>query len=184
MVRSKTWAASPQWEQMRQTPFVGGPSGGEPHVGCSIQYNALWQDGPNGSTYFAFWVWKKPLLTSSPNLKLLFSCCVLWLMSVFPCHRQDVSFFPANRSTPAQSWHLYELDWTNTVSLPMQWPGPPQSNGTTAPDCSTNTSCKATCAGYVECPTDGIYYCCAAPTTCSHTHNCVGHPGLHFCACN
>jgi hypothetical protein len=70
MVRSKTWAASPQWEQMRQTPFVGGPSGGEPHVGCSIQYNALWQDGPNGSTYFAFWVWKKP---PSPNLKLLFS---------------------------------------------------------------------------------------------------------------
>jgi hypothetical protein len=65
MVRSKTWAASPQWEQMRQTPFVGGPSGGEPHVGCSIQYNALWQDGPNGSTYFAFWVWKKPLLPQS-----------------------------------------------------------------------------------------------------------------------
>jgi hypothetical protein len=37
MVRSKTWAASPQWEEMKQSPFVGGPAGGEPHVGCSIQ---------------------------------------------------------------------------------------------------------------------------------------------------
>ena len=38
LVRSKGWSPSPQWEQMTVTPFVGGPGGGEPHTGCSIQY--------------------------------------------------------------------------------------------------------------------------------------------------
>ena len=40
IVRSKTWRASPGWEQMpvESTPFVGGAAGNEPHVGCSIQY--------------------------------------------------------------------------------------------------------------------------------------------------
>jgi hypothetical protein len=38
IVRSKSWAASPNWEQMpkERTPFVGGPSGNEPHTGCSV----------------------------------------------------------------------------------------------------------------------------------------------------
>ena len=68
MVRSKTWAASPQWEEMKTSPFVGGPVGGEPHVGCSIQYNSLWQDGDGGSTFFAFWdVGFYPASPSSPR---------------------------------------------------------------------------------------------------------------------
>jgi hypothetical protein len=53
LVRSAGWAPSTQWEQMRETPFVGGPAGGEPHVGCSIQYNSLHVD--DGTTFFAFW---------------------------------------------------------------------------------------------------------------------------------
>lgn len=48
---------SPQWEQMpaSMTPFVGGPAGREPHVGCSIQYNSLHRDDATGVTYMAFW---------------------------------------------------------------------------------------------------------------------------------
>eukprot|EP00035_Acanthoeca_spectabilis_P001937 m.83830 g.83830 ORF g.83830 m.83830 type:complete len:470 (+) comp11244_c0_seq2:30-1439(+) len=149
MVRAKTWAASPQWEQMTQTPFVGGPFGNEPHVGCSIQYNALWQDGLNGSTFFAFW---------------------------------DVAFFPANASEPRQTWHVYELEWAADAHYPMRWPGPPESNGTI--DCSTRDTCKATCAGFVECPADHVFYCCADKEQCSGTHNCAGTSGLHYCACD
>jgi hypothetical protein len=55
LVRSAGWAPSTQWEQMRETPFVGGPAGGEPHVGCSIQYNSLHVDDDDGTTFFAFW---------------------------------------------------------------------------------------------------------------------------------
>jgi hypothetical protein len=55
LVRAKTWAPSPQWEQMAMTPFVGGPAGGQPHVGCSIQYNSLHRDTTTGATYMAFW---------------------------------------------------------------------------------------------------------------------------------
>jgi hypothetical protein len=44
------------------------------------------------------------------------------------------------------------------------WNGPPQSPApppVPAPDCRTKASCKKTCAGFVECPSDGRYYCCA-----------------------
>ena len=56
IVRSRSYAASPSWEQMEvvRTPFVGGPNGNEPHVGCSIQYNDLFVDDL-GTTYFSFW---------------------------------------------------------------------------------------------------------------------------------
>lgn len=57
LVRSRTWAPSPRWEQMPRalTPFVGGPAGGEPRVGCSVQYNSLHADPGNNGTYLAFW---------------------------------------------------------------------------------------------------------------------------------
>lgn len=85
MVRAKTWAASPQWEQMTQTPFVGGPFGNEPHIGCSIQYNALWQDGLNGSTFFAFWVSSQ--LFSLLQVRLATSKSSDWRAGrrIFPC---------------------------------------------------------------------------------------------------
>jgi hypothetical protein len=56
LVRSKGFTASPGWEQMEhfRTPFVGGPNGKEPHVGCSIQYNSLHVDVHN-VTFFSFW---------------------------------------------------------------------------------------------------------------------------------
>ena len=68
LVRSTGYVASPGWTQMDhlQTPFVGGPKGDEPHVGCSIQYNDLHVDG-QGSTYFSFWdVSFHPLNKSTP----------------------------------------------------------------------------------------------------------------------
>eukprot|EP00040_Diaphanoeca_grandis_P043837 m.269238 g.269238 ORF g.269238 m.269238 type:complete len:470 (-) comp83218_c0_seq1:224-1633(-) len=154
LVRSKSWAASPQWEQMGKTPFVGGPTGNEPHVGCSIQYNSLHLDSETNKTYFAFW---------------------------------DVSFYPANKTTAPQTWHMYELVWGGG-DLPMIWPGPRQSPPPPptppppTPNCATKTSCKATCSGFVECPSDGRYYCCAA-TACNGTHLCAGTSGLKFCAC-
>ena len=57
LVRSKTWAPSPQWEQMPRalTPFVGGPAAGEPHVGCSVQYNSVHRDPATNATFLAFW---------------------------------------------------------------------------------------------------------------------------------
>ena len=55
LVRAQTWAPSPQWEQMPVTPFVGGPAGGQPHVGCSIQYNSFHVDASTGVTFLAFW---------------------------------------------------------------------------------------------------------------------------------
>lgn len=154
MVRSPTWAASPQWQQMQVTPFVGGPGGGEPRVGCSIQYNSLHWEGEvggagGGTTYLAFW---------------------------------DVSFHPTNASSPSQSWHLYELVWGMGGGLPMAWPGPPQ--GPPPPtNCSTQSACKATCPGFTQCPSDGFFYCCADTTHCAATHDCAGAPGLHFCSC-
>lgn len=80
IVRSQNWSASPGWEQMPvgRTPFVGGAAGGQPHVGCSIQYNSMHLDPRSGVTYFAYW---------------------------------DVSFNPANKSTPPQSWNEYALAW-------------------------------------------------------------------------
>ena len=154
LVRSKTWAASPQWEQMDKamTPFVGGPAGGEPHVGCSIQYNSLHTDSSTGTTYFEYW---------------------------------GVTFFPANATTPRQSWNVYELVW-GAGTYPIQWDGPPQSPPPPprpAPDCSTLASCKRTCAGFAECPADQRYYCCDAAAGCTQQHNCSGTPGLRFCAC-
>ena len=55
LVRAPAWAPSPRWEQMGVTPFVGGPAGGQPHVGCSIQYSSLHADPASGATFFAFW---------------------------------------------------------------------------------------------------------------------------------
>ena len=51
-VRSASWAASPQWEQMAaaRTPLMVGP-----HVGCSIQYNSLWHDAATNKTWWAMW---------------------------------------------------------------------------------------------------------------------------------
>jgi hypothetical protein len=149
LVRSRTWAPSGQWEQMAVTPFVGGPVGGEPRVGCSVQYNHLHFDDGTNRTYFGFW---------------------------------DVSFHPANASAPAQTWHLYQLQWgTGTGTLPMRWPGPPQQKP--EPDCRTADRCKATCPGYVECPSDGRFYCCAATDECTGQHACAANPGLLGCAC-
>lgn len=149
LVRAKTWAPSPQWEQMPHTltPFVGGPAGGEPHVGCSIQYSSLHSDPATNVTYFGFW---------------------------------DVSFHPANSSAPFSTWHIYELTWGAPV-LPMRWPGPQQQRPS-VPDCSTVDKCKATCPGFVQCPSDGTFYCCAAPA-CAGQHKCAGTPGLLGCAC-
>jgi hypothetical protein len=155
LVRSKTWAASPNWEQMSTTPFVGGPAGNEPHVGCSVQYNSLWADPATAKTYFSFW---------------------------------DVSFYPANKSTPFSAWHIYELEW-GALALPMKWPGPPQAPPAPTPpsppppDCGTKASCKASCPGFVECAADGRYYCCAAQPLCSQQHACKDSPGLLECAC-
>jgi hypothetical protein len=155
LVRSMDWAASPGWEQMAQTPFVGGPGkGNEPHVGCSIQYNSLHSDASTGKTFFEYW---------------------------------DVSFNPANTSTPPQSWNVYELVWGGGT-YPIPWPGPAQSPPPpppAVPNCTTVGACKRTCPGFVQCPSDGRYYCCteAAKTGCTLSHNCTGTPGLQFCAC-
>eukprot|EP01047_Picozoa_sp_COSAG01_P045956 COSAG01_NODE_4274_length_5190_cov_1.718916_5_plen_697_part_00 len=153
LVRSKDWQASPGWQQMPQTPFVGGPDGGEPHVGCSIQYNSLHRDESTGKTYFEYW---------------------------------DVSFNSANKSSPGQSWNMYELVW-GAGAYPIAWPGPPQSlSPPPAPvDCSTKKMCQVSCKGFVACPSDDRYYCCtdSAKTGCTGVHNCTGTPGLHFCAC-
>eukprot|EP00041_Stephanoeca_diplocostata_P036974 m.1375956 g.1375956 ORF g.1375956 m.1375956 type:complete len:476 (+) comp24962_c1_seq7:121-1548(+) len=156
LVRSKQWAPSPRWEQMGTTPFVGGPAGLQPHVGCSIQYNSFHVDNHSGITFFAFW---------------------------------DVSFHPVNVSAPAQTWHVYALDWARGAfppSLPMRWPGPaqlPPPPPPPQPNCTTSASCKATCAGYVACPSDDVYYCCR-DTLCTGTHTCTGNAGLEYCACN
>ena len=147
LVRSAGWAPSTQWEQMRQTPFVGGPAGGEPRVGCSIQYSSLHVDN-SSTTFFAFW---------------------------------HESWHAVNASLPASAWHLYELVW-GAAPLPMQWPGPAQRPPPPV-DCSTKASCKSTCPGFVECATDGYFYCCADTTHCSQTHDCAGDAGLHFCSC-
>ncbi len=156
IVRSKTWRASPGWEQMpvESTPFVGGAAGNEPHVGCSIQYNSLHLDPLSGITHFAYW---------------------------------DVSFHPTNKSTPPQSWNEYTLQW-GAGKLPIDWNGPTQSPippPTPVPDCHTKATCKKTCAGFVECPSDGRYYCCkdAVATGCTEQHKCPGTPGLLACAC-
>lgn len=146
LVRSKTYAPSPTWEQMNERPFVGGPSGGEPHVGCSIQYSSLWIDADN-TTYFSFW---------------------------------DVSFHAADPSQAFSRWHVYRLV-PGTSSLPMAWPGPKQAPP--QPDCSTDASCKATCAGYASCPSDWEWYCCADTLRCSGQHVCSGTPGLQQCSC-
>jgi len=147
LVRSKTWAASPQWEQMptTQTPFVGGPAGQEPHVGCSIQYNSFHRDEVTQDVYFGFW---------------------------------DVSFHSANKTAPSSTWNLYKLQW-GEPQLPMQWPGPAQK----PVNCSTAESCKDSCTGFTQCPSDGRYYCCDAPAECSLQHACAGTPGLLDCAC-
>ena len=68
LVRSQSWSSSSKWEQMPTTPFVGGPAGKEPRVGCSIQYNSLHFDHTTGTTYFAFWdVSFHPLNASVPS---------------------------------------------------------------------------------------------------------------------
>ena len=149
LVRSRDWAPSGAWEQMAATPFVGGPGGGEPHVGCSIQYNSLHLDPGTGTTWLALW---------------------------------DVSFHPANASSPAQTWHLYELVWGEGPPLPMAWPGPPQAPPG-QPDCGTKAACKASCSGFAECASDGWWYCCADAVHCGKVHDCAGSAGLHYCAC-
>lgn len=156
IVRSKTWQASPGWEQMpkTRTPFVGGVAGKQPHTGCSIQYNSLHLDPASGITYFAYW---------------------------------DVSFHPVNQSTPQQSWNEYILQW-GQGTLPIEWNGPiqvPPPPPVLPPDCVTKASCKKTCPGYVECPSDGHYYCCkdAELSGCTGQHKCRGTPGLLYCAC-
>ena len=50
VVRSSSWAASPQWEQARASPLMVGP-----HVGCSLQYNSLWRDEARNKTWMAVW---------------------------------------------------------------------------------------------------------------------------------
>jgi hypothetical protein len=78
------------------------------------------------------------------------------------------------------SWQIHHFQLTNRKQticktgfwfccrgageLPIVWNGPPQSPApppVPAPDCRTKASCKKTCAGFVECPSDGRYYCCA-----------------------
>lgn len=92
----------------------------------------------------------------------------------------DVSFHPLNASASFQTWHLYELEW-GTGTLPMQWPGPPQGPPGGV-NCGTVDSCRATCSGFVQCRSDGWYYCCAN-NTCGAQHTCAGTPGLLYCAC-
>lgn len=50
IVRSQTYAASPQWQQAATTPLMIGP-----HVGCALQYNSLWLDDATGKTWWAVW---------------------------------------------------------------------------------------------------------------------------------
>lgn len=90
----------------------------------------------------------------------------------------DVAFYPANKSAPAQSWHLYKLVW-GPNHLPMTWPGPAEA----LPNCSSAAMCKATCPGFVQCPSDSTFYCCADSVHCRGTHLCQGTPGLKGCAC-
>jgi hypothetical protein len=54
--------------------------------------------------------------------------------------------------------------------------------GVAPPDCADANSCRKECPGFVQCPTDGWFYCCASPD-CPHTHACAGNPGLEACAC-
>lgn len=49
LVRSKTWAPSTHWEQIKPSnPFVVGT-----HVGCTLQYNSFWTD--KDIVYWAYW---------------------------------------------------------------------------------------------------------------------------------
>mmetsp|Transcript_56709 Transcript_56709/g.123257 ORF Transcript_56709/g.123257 Transcript_56709/m.123257 type:complete len:127 (-) Transcript_56709:663-1043(-) len=89
----------------------------------------------------------------------------------------DVSFHPTNATAPRQTWHMYSLEW-GAAPLPMIWPGPAQKG----PDCTTSESCKETCPGFVECSTDGWFYCCA-DKQCAGQHACAGNKGLLDCAC-
>ena len=90
----------------------------------------------------------------------------------------DVSFHPVNASVPAQRWHVYELVW-GAGALPMAWPGPPQIDV----DCSSKEKCRQTCPAYVECPSDGWFYCCADALHCAAQHACAGAPDLRYCGC-
>ena len=116
------------WEQMpkSRTPFVGGAAGNQPHIGCSIQYNSLHLDPQSGVTYFAYWYEKRSLFIHSswrfvPSLsrqtvvsiqnsryRRLYTILFKARRLLF---RRDVSFNPANKSSPRQSWNEYTLEW-------------------------------------------------------------------------
>eukprot|EP00658_Telonema_sp_P-2_P073843 TRINITY_DN6297_c0_g1_i1.p1 TRINITY_DN6297_c0_g1~~TRINITY_DN6297_c0_g1_i1.p1 ORF type:complete len:522 (+),score=39.78 TRINITY_DN6297_c0_g1_i1:251-1816(+) len=202
LVRSKEWAPSPRWEQMPAgNPFVGGPAGGEPHVGCSIQYNSMHVD--NGTTYFSFWdlSFHPASKSASPSTWHLYE--LAWGTPTVPmvwpgppqqgpdcsteasCKATCPGFVKCPTDTVYYCCAAPECSGQHTCSATPGLlgcacnakPSPP------TPDCSTEASCKATCPGFAKCPTDAVYYCCAAPE-CSGQHTCSATPGLLGCACN
>ena len=157
LVRSTNgYLPSPQWQQMPvgSTPFVGGPEGGEPHVGCSIQYNSLHRDDSTGTTYLAFWT-----VAFGPAGAVTHSA---W-------HVYELVW--GTRSLP--------MDWPGPAQPPPQ-PPPPPPNCTTAATCKQSCSsgfvqCSADgwyycCAAKTECNathlcvgTPGLQYCACGP---------------------
>lgn len=154
LVRSKTWKASPGWEQMKQTPFVGGPDGGEPHVGCSIQYNSLHQDMSTGKTYFEYWaVSFNSANKSSPGQ--------YWAMYELVWGKGK-----------------YPIVWPGPAQSPSPPPAPVPDCSTKSKcqaTCKGFVACPTDTVYY--CCTD------AARTGCTGVHNCTGTPGLLDCAC-
>lgn len=194
LVRSKTWSPSPLWEQMvfSQTPFIGGPGGHEPHVGCSIQYNHLHVDQISGYTYLSFWdVSFHPLNSSSPRqtwhlYQLDWGNPQLPMMwpgppqtrptceTVNGCRESCSSTF---EECSSDGW-WYCCDQCNGTHTCFDNPKL-SSCACGQPQCDTIDDCRSTCSNFVECDADGTYYCCDDPY-CNGTHACGG---LLHCAC-